>query len=184
MAKSKLYIKGMQEPLEISFDAYMLAKKFFLDEKIPKDFKMNIGDWSGEKGQIKSILSGHEIEKKTYTKNYNDEYEKGRKERLAMKPKQRAENSKGYFDYIFYGFTREAVVPDEAWQEAKELMTEFYKKNPERLWADPMIFASMFPSTAISDKVFQVLKVVTEYDENQVGVIAVSEEESLEASMK
>lgn len=182
---AKLYIKGIQEPLEISFDAYMLAKKFFLDEKIPKDFKMNIGEWSGEKSQIKSLMSGHEITKKDFTKTYNDEYDVGRKQRLAMNPIQRAQNSRGYFEYIFLGFMGYATLPAEAWKEAKELMVEFYTKNPKRIWADPMIFVSMFPENAqIQGKIFKTLKAVTEYDEKMSGVETVSEVESLEASIK
>ena len=179
---AKLYIKGIQEPLEIPFDAYMLAKKFFLDEKISKDFKMSIGEWSGEKGQIKSLMSGHELPKRDFQKTYADEYETGRKQRLAMTPEKRAENSKGYFKYIFYGFTKLNAMPLEAWNEAKELMTEFFEKNPERLWADPTIFIDMFPKDShIQEKVFKVLKTVTEYDELQAREGIVSEVESLEA---
>lgn len=178
---AKLYIKGITEPFDISAEAATKINAYYLDQKIPKDAKISVEGWSGEKGQIKGILNKGDLQKKNFIEEYQDEYVKNRRKRIDMSPSQRAENSKGYFDFIFYGFMNSSDVPPEAWEEAKELMTEFFENNPKRLWADPIIFKDMFPTGNITGRIFKILREVTFYDERMNGVPMVTEEESFQA---
>lgn len=69
------------------------------------------------------------------TKDSFDDYIKNRNLRLAMKPEERAEKSKGWFGFVYFGFFQENPT-DEIWQQAKQTAIEFYTNNPYRIWCD------------------------------------------------
>ena len=166
---AKINIKRKREPLIISNERAKNVRELWV--KNPKSTDLiDLDGWSGEINQIVSI----ELEPANYgTKtvdNFNDEYYRAKKAKLAQPPERRAKNLE---EFKLMWFTRsnltEKEAPKEALEKAEKISFEFFTKNPKEFRVpysvfEPILFAKfgLRGNSRSVEKIAEKMEVETE----------------------
>lgn len=148
---SEIKIKGRKEPIETTFVIADRIKALWLNKEVPKDAKIEVGDWVGTKDDIKSIWLDRKgdvssrAEKLDTMAQANADYIKQRKEFQALSLDEKAKQV-GFFKMLYYGYVKELKVPDEIIEKAIERQRAFFKEHPFNILPDPLIFKDLINS--------------------------------------
>lgn len=143
---SRIFIKGEKEPIKVEHARAVKIKEFFDDVKIANSEKIEIEDWSGTKGEIKSIWLDPYKGSATSTKQV-DYIALNRKERANFLSLSLDEKSKrlGFFGMVYMQFTG-SLASEEVKQKAIAFQRDFFEKNPRRRFPNVDIFKSLLPA--------------------------------------
>ena len=79
-----------------------------------------------------------------FKKNYDDEYKKERTQILNLTPEQRGQRV-GLFELLWWGATGTKEIPEDISDQVIEIQREFFRKNPKRIYCDPILFKKILP---------------------------------------
>ena len=123
-----IYIKRRKEAIVISNERALKLKKLWLENPKSADL-VDLEQWSGALNEIVSI----EMEKNNQDnkiEDFNTEYHKHRKMKLAQPPERRAKNLE---EFKLIWFTRsgltEKEAPQEALEKAEKISFDYFTKN-------------------------------------------------------
>lgn len=157
---SKIYIKGMKEPLIITDEQAKKLRDIYLDEKIKNTNVVSIGDsWVGTKGDIKGVWLDKE-EKKTNART-TETYDSYLRFRLNIKnlpPEEKAKRTH-IFELLFFGAGNpKDKLTQELLNKVIEKQTEFFAlpENRYRIYPDFSVFAGL-GCDSVSDPVAKIM---------------------------
>lgn len=166
---AKIRVRGLPDALDVSSELAERIKADWENDTIPNSRKIAIGDWSGTKGDIRSIYNERRVsdDQDDAQDKINDEYRKFRAQRLKLTPADRAK-SLALFQIIYWGFTRNKDIPHDVKTKAIELETKFYELNHGRIHPDPEIFKEMFRGMEMNKFALPVIENIIRADRQYV----------------
>ena len=174
MAKIKL--KTYSDLVDISNQEAQEINKIWKDNDYERDYKLQIGDISIEKQDIKFILFDKESQQDNSHNDKIYEYYKKRNHLLSLTPRERAkEVAWGHFKLFYYGIYDKKS--DESLKE-KVILTaqKYFEENPK--WSKPS-FLIYFSLLGLSKNISMnggVLRIIEKIEAREVEDIKSGEE--------
>ncbi len=151
----KIYIKSDREPIIVkdnNIGTAILGQ--WEDSLIPDTNKFKIGDWTGLKSEIKSVVRFNDepkMDQNISNENSSNEYRKYRKAMLALPKSELAKNMQ-YFGFIYQVlFERNYRDDIELVRNVYKLQFDFFSENKDVILPDPAIFRDIFSSVKIEE---------------------------------
>lgn len=147
-------IKGMGK-IEVADSIARNVKADWSNTNISKETPVDLGEWSGQLGEIIGFLIPPLYQANTRASDAMDENrENSKRFRIQQQNMPLEERSKQlqFFDFLWYSFARTSdkwrsarmEPPAGVHEAAIKAQREFFKQNPKRVVPDPLIFKLIF----------------------------------------
>lgn len=139
---SQVYLKGILKPIEVSMREAESVEKVL--ESGNKDMTIQVSGATFKASEVKFVKKEKDKVYQEAQKDYFDKEEKYieyRKSQLKKSVEERAKEL-GFFRVVCFSMLGRKAT-DEELAKAETIQRDFFKKNPKRLFCNPILFSSM-----------------------------------------